>query len=88
LVALDALFARCISQRRVLFVMLITGVGSIGGLVFQLLDAVFKMSDDIRVLALYLEWQLILLFGIGLALTYAGRDPWPDQRGVYDEKPA
>jgi hypothetical protein len=55
LVPLDALFAWVISQRRVLFVMLITGGGNIGGLVFQLLNAVSKISGDIWVLALYLE---------------------------------
>jgi len=57
-------------------------------MVFQLLDAVFKMSDNIWVLALFLEWRLLLLFGIGLAHTYTGRYPWPDPCGVYDEKPA
>ncbi len=53
---------------------MITGAGTLGGLVFQVMESLFKMTDDIWVLVLYLEWQVILLLGVGLALAAAGRD--------------
>lgn len=68
-VALGTLLAWRISQSRVRHVLLITAAGAFGGLVFQVLEANFKMADDIWVLVLFLEWQSILMLGIGLALS-------------------
>ena len=50
-----------------MFVVVVTASGALGGLVFQMADQLLEMKEDVWVLFLFCEWQCILLTGIALA---------------------
>ncbi len=50
-----------------MFVVVVTVSGALGGLVFQIADQLLEMKEDVWVLFLFGEWQCILLTGIAIA---------------------
>jgi hypothetical protein len=56
-----------------MFVLIVTVSGTLGGIVFQIADQLLEMKEDVWVLFLFGEWQCILLTGIALAHYYCGK---------------
>lgn len=67
MVALGWLLAWRIRSGILIFVLVITIAGTMGGLVFQIIDATITMSEALWIFVLFTEWQSILFLGIALA---------------------
>ena len=69
-VALGLLAAWEAPRNRVVFVILVTLSGTLGGLIFQLIPVgTFDINDKLKTLFLLVEWQTIVMLGVGFART-------------------
>ena len=66
-VALGWLLSWNIRSTIMKFILIVTASGAIGGLVFQLTDILFVLSEEIWTFTLFIEWQIILMTGIAFA---------------------
>ena len=69
-VALGWLSAWKVRYNNVMFIVVVTLSGAIGGLIFQIADQYFVMQEELWALVLFTEWQAILLTGIATALRF------------------
>lgn len=70
-VSLGLLLAWSVIKRRYLFVVIVTLGGAVGGLIFRFInELVSDSSGDLWAFFLFVEWQVIFLIGIWIAMNY------------------
>ena len=66
-VAIGWLLSWNIRSNIIKFILIVTGSGAIGGLVFQTIDYFNNLNETIWTFTLFIEWQIILMTGIAFA---------------------
>ena len=70
-IAIPLLLKRATNQA--MFVLIVTLAGALGGFIFIGLDQVLDEANWLWTVSLFVEWQIVVLLGVGFALEKTGQ---------------